>query len=661
MATIEQLSKALINADKAGDVDAARTLAAEIRRMQGSSPTNEKPAAQFDGGMAGAAALGAADTASFGFGDELGAGLGAASEYLASMVTGDQPRSYDELLGAMRDQDRRAQETNPGSYLTGQIAGGVGQGVGLARGGMSLAANAAGRGANLARVSGASLVDGAVLGGTHGVGSGEGLENRIQSGTTGLLAGGAIGSLAPGAVAAGSKLFGMAAAPVTARLFPDRYAERAIGEGLRRSGMTADEVADALTAARADGQDMFNVADAMGNSGQRMLSTVARTPHDERQAVIEALQSRQVGQGDRLSSFLAEGFDAPDTAAQRVTRLTTERGNAANTNYAAARNSAGVVDPTNAIAAADDFLTPGASRLMNPGNAIADDSIEAAVRRARGYLTDGNSVLTDFNASLRAKQELDAMIEAGSPSVQRQLIPIRNRLDDALEQASPEYANARNTFREQSRAIDAVETGTTAASGRMRSADTVPAFNALNPAEQSAFRPGYADEWIRRVESMSASPTTNKARPLITPKTGEEFPAFAAPGRGDQMGNRIAREQRMFETSNAALGGSKTADNLADAAEMQRFDPGVMSSLMRGDIVGSLMAGGRSMLNEASGTPPRVVEQLARALMETDPNAARTVLLGGNNRVTNSDQLRARIISTLLGTGSAGAGRLAAP
>lgn len=661
MATIEQLSNALINADKAGDVDAARTLAAEIRRMQGSSPTNEKPAAQFGGGMAGAAALGAADTASFGFGDELGAGLGAASEYLASMVTGDKPRSYDELLGAMRDQDRRAQETNPGSYLTGQIAGGVGQGVGLARGGMSLAANAAGRGANLARVSAASAGDGAILAGLHGAGSGEGVDGRIASAGTGAALGLALGGAIPGAVAGGSKLFGMAAAPVAARAFPDRYAERAIGEGLRRSGMTADEVADALTAARADGQGMFNLADAMGNSGQRMLSTVARTPHDERQAVIEALQSRQVGQGDRISSFLAEGFDAPDTAAQRVARLTTERGNTANANYAAARNSAGVVDPTNAIAAADDFLTPGATRLMNPGNAIADDSIEAAVRRARGYLTDGNSVLTDFNASLRAKQELDAMIEAGSPSVQRQLIPIRNRLDDALEQASPEYANARNTFREQSRAIDAVETGTTAASGRMRSADTVPAFNAMNPAEQSAFRPGYADEWIRRVESMSASPTTNKARPLITPKTGEEFPAFAAPGRGDQMGNRIAREQRMFETSNAALGGSKTADNLADAAEMQRFDPGVMSSLMRGDIVGSLMAGGRSMLNEASGTPPRVVEQLARALMETDPNAARSVLLGGNNRVTSSDQLRARIISTLLGTGSAGAGRLAAP
>lgn len=658
MATIEQLSTALINADKAGDVDAARTLAAEIRRMQGSAPTNEKPAAQFDGGMAGAAALGAADTASFGFGDELGAGLGAASEYLSSMVTGDKPRSYDELLGAMRDQDRRAQETNPGSYLTGQIAGGVGQGVGLARGGMSLAANAAGRGANLARVSGSAAADGAILGGTHGFGSGEGIDSRLASAGVGMVSGGALGGAVPGAVAGGSRLLGMAAAPVAARVFPDRYAERALGEGLRRSGMSADEVANSLNAARADGQDMYSVADALGNSGQRMLSTVARTPHNERQAVIEGLQARQVGQGDRLSNFLAEGFDALDTAAQRVASLTQQRRATANANYGAARSEAGTVDPSRAIAAADEFLGAGGSL---PRTNMADDSIESAVSRARSYLTDGNSVLSDFNGSLRAKQELDAMIEGARPAVQNQLIPIRNALDEALETASPAYANARNTFRQQSRAIDAVDTGTSAASGRMRSADTVPAFSGMSPDEQAAFRAGYADPLIARVEAMSASPSTNKARSLITPKTGEEFPAFAAPGRGDQMGNRIAREQRMFETSNAALGGSKTADNLADAAEMQRFDPGVMSSLMRGDIVGSLMAGGRSMLNEASGTPPRVVEQLARALMETDPNAARTVLLGGNNRVTNSDQLRARIISTLLGTGSAGAGRLAAP
>lgn len=139
------------------------------------------------------------------------------------------------------------------------------------------------------------------------------------------------------------------------------------------------------------------------------------------------------------SEFLADGFDATDTAAQRTASLTAQRGASANANYGTAREAAGIVDPTSAIQAADDFLMPGASPVMNQSNNIADDSIESAVRRARSYLTD-------FNAALHSKQEIDAMIEGAKPAVQRQLIPIRNSLDEALGNASEPYAAARNTF-----------------------------------------------------------------------------------------------------------------------------------------------------------------------------------------------------------------------
>ncbi|MDX0250300.1 hypothetical protein GOC31_16455 [Sinorhizobium meliloti] len=598
---------------------------------------------------------GAADTLSFGLADELGALGGALTG------VGGEFRDYSGNLRRERiAQDQRDQQDKVAS-LAGRITGGVTGGVGLAKNGLSMTANAVNRGAGLGRVAATAAGEGAILGGAQGFGSGEGVGDRAGQAGVGILAGGALGAAAPLAVAGVSQVGGMAAAPVAARLFPERYAERAIGEGVRRSGMTVDDIAQALTRSQADDQGMFTVADAMGNSGQRVLSTAARTPHNERQAVIEGLQARQAGQGDRLSNFLAEGFGAPDTAAQRAASLTAQRSASANTNYGAAREAAGTVDPTRAIQAADDFLSPGASRLMSPGNNIADDSVEAAVRRARSYLTDGDSVLSDFNAAHRAKQELDAMIEAAGPTVQRQLIPIRNALDDALADASAPYAGARDTFRQQSRAIDAVDTGRAAASGRMRSGDTVPQFQGMTPDEQSAFRAGYVDPLIARVESASMSPTTNKARGLVTPKTGEEFPAFALPERADQLSNRIAREQRMFETANAALGGSKTADNLADAAEMSKFDPGVISKLFRGDPVGAIMDGGRRLMGEAQGMPPRVVEQVARVLMETNPEAARQLLNGGIGRLSRSDQVRARLIASMIGSGSAGAGRLGAP
>lgn len=154
-----------------------------------------KAPANFAGGMAGAGALGAADAMSLGFGDELGAGLGAASEYIASLITGETPRSYDQLLSAMRNQDARAKETNPGSYLAGQVGGGIAQGAVL--GPASLGA----RGSTLGRVAAGSAADGAILGGLYGAGSGETADERISGARAGAAGGAIVGGAAPYAIA----------------------------------------------------------------------------------------------------------------------------------------------------------------------------------------------------------------------------------------------------------------------------------------------------------------------------------------------------------------------------------------------------------------------------------------------------------------------------
>jgi hypothetical protein len=596
-----------------------------------------------DGGAA-ALGLGVGQGVGFNLLDEAVAG--------ASALTGGD---YDYDLGRMREAERRAAEEHPGKYYGGQVGGALGGGLGIAGLGGSLAANSANAGGTLGRIAMGSAADGAIMGAAHGFGAGEGVEGRAIGAGLGGVGGLAAGAIAPYAIAGLQAAARPFLSPLLSRANPDAYAGRALDAGVRRSGMTIDDIANSLSRAQADDQGMFTVADAMGNSGQRMLSTVTRNPNDMRQTVVDMLTGRQMGQGDRLSSFLAEGFDAADTAAQRAARLTAERTATANTNYGAARAGAGNVDPTRAIAAADDFLGMGSTL---PRTNIADDSIESAVSRARSYLTDGNSVLTDFSTALRSKQEMDAMIEGATPAIQRQLIPIRNALDEALEGASPQYAAARDAFRQQSRAIDAVDTGRAASSGRMRSADTIPQFGRMTPEEQAAFRAGYADPLIARVESTSMSPTTNKARPLITPKTGEEFPAFAAQGRGEQLGNRISREQRMFETAQHSLGGSKTADNIADAAELAKFDPGIMMKLFNGRPIAAAMEAAGRLVNEAGGMSPGVTERIAQALIETNPAAARQFLDRGAQTAAQNE-LRRAIAAMITGqAGGATTGRL---
>jgi hypothetical protein len=259
-------------------------------------------------------------------------------------------------------------------------------------------------------------------------------------------------------------------------------------------------------------------------------------------------------------------------------------------------------------------------------------------------LSDGNSQVTDFNTLFRTKLDLDDMIQKaenqGAGNRAFALGQVQRQVDRALAAASPEYRNANDTFARQSGVIDAVDAGRAATSGRVRADDNIAAFNGMTPDQQNAFRAGYADPLIARVESASAAPTTNKARMLNTPKFQQEFPAFAAPGQADQLGRRVGREQRMFETMNQAIGGSRTADNLADMDEIKNFDPNVLSNLFKGNWKAAALGAVTKVLNEGKGMPPAVIERIGRSLVETDPEVARRLLTVANSKVMDGTAKR---------------------
>lgn len=595
-------------------------------------------------GKIDSAVRGAADTMAFGFADELAAGGD-------TLVNGD---SYAKNLERQRATDTADSENRFQQRLGGQLAGGVTQGIGLAKNGLSLTANAVAKGTPLLKTMGLGMLEGGGLGALQGLGSGTDIEDRAEKAVVGGGLGAFLGGAIPGVVAGAKTL----AAPIMARFNPEGAKDKVMAALLKRSDMSADDIAAQLQKAQADGQDVYMAADTLGLPGQRIMSTAARTPTDARKSVVDALVDRQTSQGDRLSQYLAEGFDATDTAAQRTASLTAARKAAADANFDAARKAAGVVDPSSAIAKADEYLKPGAMNIMSNETGIADNSIASTVQKARRFLTDGNSVVTDFDAAFNAKKEIDALIENSSPTIQRELIPIKRELDDALAAASQPYSAARDTFKAQSKAIDAVDLGSKATSPRVRSEDSIQTFSGMSPEEQAAFRNGYADPLIARVEAASMSPTTNKARPLMSAKTSEEFPAFAVPGKADQLGDRIAREQRMFETANAALGGSKTADNLADMAD-SAIDPGVLAALARGNFKDAALSGITQMANSARGLPPAVIEKLIPALMERNPEAARALFSSSAKNMQLSDQTRAKIVAALLGSGTTAPARIA--
>jgi hypothetical protein len=439
-----------------------------------------------------------------------------------------------------------------------------------------------------------------------------GADSAIRNGDPvgGAIVGGLIGGAAPVAEAAASPFI----SSIMARINPTGAANRQVARAISESGRPTADIAGDVTQAANEGQGAFTLADALGNPGQRMLSTVARAPGQGRTDVVNALEQRQAGQGRRISNALAEGFNAPETAAATEARLTAARGAQADADFSAVRNDANPVNLTGAIDHIDTTISPGVHRIAGSSN-IANDTVEQALQRARNLLTDENgSMLTDFAAVQRARGDIadwaQTARQGGQGNKARMLGGVLRQVDAAMENASAGHLAANRNFAQASRDIDAIGTGRDAFM-RGRTEDSIPAFNALRPEAQSAFRSGFVDPAI--AQTQGAAYGVNKARPLINDAFRDEAAAIA-PGN-DLMQRRIAREQTMFETRGHALGGSRTADNLADH-EALGVNPTTVMHVATMNWHGALSSMLHAGVRGVTGNTPAVRKAVADILLQ---------------------------------------------
>lgn len=513
----------------------------------------------------------------------------------------------DQIMGDARK--------NTGALGTAaEILGGGVSGAGLASGGLTAARFLAPEAGLLAR-SGASAADAAGLGAFTGAMEGNGLAERGTNALKGGLLGGALGGATPGALALGGAALSPVISNIRARVNPEGFARSQVARGVSESGMTPQQITDSVRQAAGEGQGMFTVADAMGNAGQRMLSTTARAPGQARTDVVNFLDNRQAGQGRRISSALAEGFDSPQTAAQTEARLTAQRTADADRAYSSVRNDANRVDVTPAINNLDRVIGTRPGQVLTPAN----DSIEAILTPYRQRLARVNP--DDFEAVQRIRGDMadaaQTAMQGGQGNRARLIGSAVRQLDAAMENASNGYRAANAQFAQTSRDINAVQSGRQAAM-RGRTEDIIPEFQAQSPQGQGAYRAGYADPLIQQAQGAAFG--ANKARPLINDAFQAEAGAMA-PGN-PLMQRRIGREDTMFQTRNAATGNSKTAENLADDAAMGAAPAlSLVGQVVSGNWSGALRTALAAGSNALSGNTPEVRQEVARLLMTRGQNA----------------------------------------
>lgn len=452
MADIAQLERALINADRAGDSEAAMALAGEIRRMRLAAPAAQSAPAKIDPteGMSGFS--------------KFAAGAGKAIY--------DVGRGVGQLAGVVSEQDvadaRKRDEAlmNTGAGMAGNIVGNVGMY------------------APLALVPGANTVAGGAL-----VGAASGALQPTAEGES-RLANAAIGGVTGAAVPA-AILAGKASQAALVDPFTEAGRTRIAGGVLNRTAADPQAAAAKMAAAKGATPGFAPTAgQAADDAGVAALERTTRAVNpgafddvekSQRQALADAVRGIAKDDVTRTAAV-----DARRTAAQQL--------------YDAA------LDPANQQPVTPWLKGQVTQLTKRPSiNAASKDAQRWAMERG-----ENPSPMGSLRALHDVKQSLDDMI--GKATVEGrggEVAALRNTQDQLLttmEKLSPQYQQARKTYAQMSRPINQMDIGQEFAQRLIPSLyRDMPAPAQLNAASFARALTDQGDDIARNVTGMKGA------------------------------------------------------------------------------------------------------------------------------------------------------------
>lgn len=585
--------KKAIGADTSATVDPATNQPQGVPAfvppgVEGYNPQSGEVTPQI--GMGRSAAYGAADTATLGFGDE-------AASYVGSALTG-VPR--DQVLSEMRGTQAQAQEQNPGSYLAGQLAGGVAQGVSAA----PLTASAKFAGSTLLPRVAAGMADGAVLGGAYGAGSGTDAGSRLTQGGVGLATGAVAGGAFPLLGAGSSKIYEtaknlLAAGPIGRQAGASPQSLRLLGNVLDADGSLGPTGQTNMARAGSDAM----LADAGPNARSVLDTAIQRGGPgaiDARQAIT--------GRTDRASRSVADALNANLGQPEGVTAART----AIRQGSSASRSSA----YDDAYKAAIDYADPKGQAIENivktrvPQSAINEAN---ALMRAEGnqskqilaHVADDGSVTFEKLPDVRqldyitrglnevADQADGAGKLGGTTAKGRAYSNLSQELRGHLKDLVPEYGKALETAADPIRRSKAVELGSKLLSPSMTRDQVDEAVRGMTGPEKDALAQGVRsrlDDAMANVTrtvqdgSTDAREAIKAIKDLSSRANREKLTAAIGKPKADALFDELDRAAMSFDLRASVAENSKTYARQATERRIgDMTQPGAVGKAAQGE------------------------------------------------------------------------------
>lgn len=562
-----------------------------VNAPEAETPALQEAAMQPEAGPVEAVARGAAQGATFNLADEIaGGGAQRKTQFdtamerdrLAKMVAASEAGDWDtyralqketyaagqeagqERRDEYRARDEQVRQGNPKSFLAGEVLGAVGTGMGAAKGGFSLTANAA-KSALPKRIA-AGMAEGAAYGSAYGAGGaeeGERLSGAASGGGIGAVAGGAIPVAGAGYRAVKDK----AVSAVRSTFRPTSEAQARVASAMARdAGKTALHQGDEAIAAT-NAQAVMNV-DRGGETTRALARASANASPEVRSELTRATSDRFAAQGDRATNLLKRitGGAVDDLALQDAMEQAARKANARSYEQAYKFNFGGThpIDLDNLLTRVPASAVRNAMKVAKSEGRDFGEQLVASIDDAGDTVTFKRAPsLREWDYIQRGlRNSATQAYRSGAGEVGTAYRNLRNDILGVIDDANPYFKKARAGAAVAFGAEDALEAGRQFAKASRNTPEMSRAIGRMSDAEKKVFQTGFASEMIDKIKS-----TRDRSNVISSMFGNQEAREKMMLAFGTQKAREIeafVRIEGAMDMARGMLGNSTTARQLVE-------------------------------------------------------------------------------------------------